>query len=138
MKKVTEEIMFANLNQLKNLYNIQTIETSYIQLFVEQNNIVVNDNILIKSILSESSSEIEKIKDALQTTPETLDLYKLVRLFELLIVEEDRKLNGAVFTPEIITKFLTEQTITSKEQKICDLSCGCGAFLPRCLMDMGR
>lgn len=115
------------VNQLLAIYEIRDIETAFVQFFIDRNNIKVTRNNLIKSIIHNNK---ENIKSAIKNhEPQDFDLYDLINIFELLIPEKDRNLNGAFFTPKKITKFIVKNTIKSKNQTIYDPSCGCGAFL---------
>lgn len=123
-------IMSKFVNQLLAIYEIRDIETAFVQFFIDRNNIKVTRNNLIKSIIHNNKENIKSIKAAIKNyEPQDFDLYDLVNIFELLIPEKDRKLNGAFFTPKKITKFIVKNTIKSKNQTIYDPSCGCGAFL---------
>ena len=48
---------------------------------------------------------------------------------ELLMPAEDKKTNGAFFTPQYIVDYIIEQVAPDQEAKVADLSCGSGAFL---------
>ena len=121
--------MFKIIEKLLTTYEIQEIEVAFIQIFIELNNIKVSKNELIKSILSKNSDKANNLKSKIKRDFQKIDLYDLINIFELLIPARDRKLNGAFFTPKIITEFITNNTIKSQNEKICDPSCGCGAFL---------
>ncbi len=56
------------------------------------------------------------------------DLKLLEKYLELLIPKNDRKVNGAFFTPAYVVDFIIESTPKNKD-KCLDPSCGCGAFL---------
>lgn len=121
--------MFKIIDQLILKYEIKEIEAAFIQLFIEFNKIKVSKNKLIKSILDSEKETIRDIKDYIKKDFKKINLYDLINVFELLIPKKDRKLNGAFFTPKSITDFIVKNTIKSDNQKICDPSCGCGAFL---------
>lgn len=110
-------------------YNTKKIEIALIQLFIDINKVNVKNNKLILSILNNEDNEVNKIKRFLIEKNIKLRLFDLANLFELLIPLEDRKLNGAFFTPKFITDFISSQVIVSQNPIICDPSCGCGAFL---------
>lgn len=106
-----------------------TIETALVQVFVETNNILVRRNTLIKDLLENRSEDIIATKKLLEYEVETKTITDFVNIFELLVPTTDKKINGTFFTPRTITDFIVSQTITSPTQKVCDPSCGCGAFL---------
>lgn len=51
------------------------------------------------------------------------------RELEVLIPENDRKINGAFFTPSYVVDFIIREIAPNDSDRIIDLSCGCGAFL---------
>lgn len=114
------------MDNLPNKYSIEEIERAIVQAFVENKNLRVKNNLLLLDILDKKSKNTEEIKQAIQT-PASFD--DLVGAFELLIPRGDRKLNGAFFTPSVITNYMTDELVSSPDAKICDPSCGCGAFL---------
>lgn len=109
-------------------YSIKDIETSLIKIFLEKNNIKTrNESILL--VLKQNHNKIKiEIEEYLNKLGIVLDLKTIERFFELLIEPEDRKLNGAFYTPTFIVDYVVNDTINNDE-KICDLSCGSGAFL---------
>ena len=115
-------------------YDPATIETALVQVFVEANNILVRRNSLIKNLLEDNGKNILSVKLLLKHKIEIKTITDLVNIFELLVPADDKKTNGTFFTPKIITDFIVSQTITSPTQKICDPSCGCGAFLTAACM----
>ena len=86
-------------------------------------------NILIKGILEKQNEQqsheiLEKIKEL----GIILDLENIEKIFELLIAEDERKVNGAVYTPKFLIKYIIDSTV-SKDMRVCDPACGSGAFL---------
>ncbi|OHB05325.1 MAG: hypothetical protein A3A26_01925 [Candidatus Zambryskibacteria bacterium RIFCSPLOWO2_01_FULL_47_14] len=121
--------MNKNIEKLLKYYNPLLIETGLVQLFIEKNKLPVNENLIIKELLSKEDEQITLIKTLLKNAFNSQNIYDFINVFELLIPDRDKRLNGAFFTPRNITKFITSQKIKSPYQKICDPSCGCGAFL---------
>jgi type I restriction-modification system DNA methylase subunit len=121
--------MQKELNEILNKFTPEDIETALVQLFVHSNKIPVEKNSLVKSILNRENEQISIIKKLLMESIETRILTDFVNFFELLIPASDKKINGSFFTPRFITDFIVNETIKDSEQKICDPSCGCGAFL---------
>jgi len=121
MKKIIEKILEQ--------YEPLQVETALVQLFVEANNISVKKNLLIKTLLDDKGDDVKVLKKRLESKIDTKNIIDFVSVFELLIPHSDKKVNGAFFTPPNITNFIVSQTITSDSQKVCDPSCGCGAFL---------
>lgn len=110
-------------------FAIDDIESAAVQVLIETNNIQVSKNKLILGILNKNTTNINNIKCLLKDKFSRFNLYELEKIFELLIPHENRKINGAFFTPSFVTEYITSELITSKYQTICDPSCGCGAFL---------
>lgn len=121
--------MNTKLLKIIKKHNTQSIENALIQLFVDQNNILVQNNILIKKILADSSRDVILAKQELQEIFQSKEITDFVNIFELLVPNKDKKINGAFFTPKLITDYIVSSTISNPNQKICDPSCGCGAFL---------
>jgi tRNA1(Val) A37 N6-methylase TrmN6 len=117
------------INNLLLKFNIKEIEESLIQFFVEKNNLRVKENKLILGILKNKGEKIIALKEIFKIKIDKFDINDLEKAFELLIPSNDRKINGAFFTPPTITNYIARELIVSDNQSICDPSCGCGAFL---------
>ncbi len=112
-------------------YDIDTLENSIIYLFIEKirKNGIKNRKIKerLKSINPKTT---EFISNFLLNNNIELTLKNIEKIFELLINSEDRKLNGAFYTPDFIVGYINNQVIKKNpEFKVCDCSCGSGAFL---------
>lgn len=128
-KNVPPVCIQKNLAKILGKYDPSVIETALVQLFIESNDIKIKENNLIKGIIGNNKGSILVAKNELNTVLESKNIADFVNIFELLVPLEDKKINGAFFTPQIITDFIVSQTIASASQKVCDPSCGCGAFL---------
>ena len=114
------------MDNLLERYSIEEIEQAIVRAFIENKNLQVKNNRLLLDIINKKSKNSEEIKKLI-SVPTNFD--DLVSAFELLIPKDDRKLNGAFFTPSVITNFMADELISSSDTKVCDPSCGCGAFL---------
>jgi len=121
--------MLKTINKLTKSYLIPDIENACVQYFIESNNIIFSKNIFIKSISKIKKAEIFFIKNLLYNEFKSIDINDLVSIFEMLIPDEDKKINGAFYTPRKITRLIVDEVVIRDNQKICDPSCGCGAFL---------
>lgn len=110
-------------------FEVEDIEQGLVQFFIRKNNIIVQKNKLILEIVNKKSDQISKVKEIIEPKFNKFTIDDLEKAFELLIPSEDREINGAFFTPPNITVYIANELITSDTQKICDPSCGCGAFL---------
>jgi adenine-specific DNA-methyltransferase len=56
---------------------------------------------------------------------------ELIKVFEFVISPAEKLVNGAVYTPKNIRKYIVEQSsvILNFDSRIADISCGCGGFL---------
>ncbi len=121
--------MIQLINNLLLEFKVEDVEHGLVQLFIEKNNLVVRKNRLILEILNKRSDKISGVREIIKSKFDKFSIEDLENAFELLIPSEDRKINGAFFTPPSITNYIASKLITSDTQKICDPSCGCGAFL---------
>ncbi len=121
--------MNKNLLKIIDKYNPQVIENALVQLFVEVNNVEVKNNLFIKNIIQDNSEMVISVKNELYKIFESKNIEDFVNIFELLVPNSDKKINGAFFTPKLITNYIVSETVKTPTQRICDPSCGCGAFL---------
>jgi methylase of polypeptide subunit release factors len=117
-----------DIDWLLGSYSVKDIETSLIKIFLEINNLNTKNELLLEVIRKNHEEIKERIKEYLQNKHIDLNLKNLERFFELLIEPEDRKVNGAYYTPLFIVDYMVNKVI-KKDVKICDCSCGSGAFL---------
>ena len=89
---------------------------------------LINKNDSLYSTLQEFSNILDKHKQKLCFEP-------LLELFEFVISPSDKLINGAIYTPEKIRKYITKESFfqlnTNRYEniKVVDISCGCGGFL---------
>lgn len=115
-----------DIDKLLDNYSIEEIESSTVELFLEENEISDFDNLFIKKIIKQSN-KTSLIKTRLKKFGD-VDLKFIERVFELLIPKDDRELNGAFYTPSFIVEYIINKTIHG-DDNVCDPSCGSGAFL---------
>jgi len=121
--------MKIDIAKLLQDYSIDDIESGLIRLFIKKNNLKVSRCKLILDKIKKGNitldSELGKYHSF---ESENFSLKKLERMFELLIEEGERKINGAFYTPTNIVEYIVETAIT-KDGTVCDPACGSGAFL---------
>ena len=112
-------------------YDIDVIENSLIYLFIEKIKTNGIKNKLIKDKLKKINPlATEFLSNFLKENSIELTIKNIDKIFELLINAEDRKLNGAFYTPDFIVDYINNYVIKKKSDfKVCDCSCGSGAFL---------
>lgn len=117
---------------------VDTINKLLVKTFIEVNKIKnIKNNFLLNEILSE---EIEiKTDDFIRFSDffdKKFDLEDLLELFEFVISPVHKEVNGAVYTPLYIRKYIIKTVVTKFEKqgknlakaKFADISCGCGGF----------
>lgn len=114
---------------LKRHYSIEHIENAFVRLFLARNELVVKHNKLLLAIMNDTHGQVVEIKSYLESKMGQLGLQDLITVFETLIPVEDKSVNGAFFTPHLITSQMVPQVIQTADDKVCDPACGCGAFL---------
>ncbi len=118
--------MKSKVLKLIKKYPINNIENAYVQSFLNYQNIIVVNNKLLLDITCDNSEITQNIVKEI-TPPKTI--FELGTIFELLVPPSDKKINGAFYTPSLITDYISDELICSGNVKLCDPSCGCGAFL---------
>jgi len=127
------------LNFLNKIDNPLKVNRLLVSIFLIHKEISVVKNNLIKNLVINKNDSLYLI---LQKFSNILDKYKqklcfepLLELFEFVISPSDKLINGAIYTPVKIRKYITKESFSQlnisnyKNIKIVDISCGCGGFL---------
>jgi adenine-specific DNA-methyltransferase len=115
------------LTEIIKSYNIKEIEKHLIYSFLNANNLDYFNNEILKSYFTDFKENSKLYFDILNL--EITSIKELENYLELLIPTEDRKFNGAFFTPTYIVDFIINEVKPEEHHKNLDPSCGCGAFL---------
>lgn len=115
------------INQLINSHEIELIEKNLIYAFVENNDLDKSKSPILSELLLDFQPDAETYFSV--SSLEIADLKQLENCLELLIPSNDRKLNGAFFTPTYVVDFIIDELKPKEKDKCLDPSCGCGAFL---------
>lgn len=124
--------------------DIQAINRLLVTSYVSIRNLnIVNNNIIRELLISENDevehSALNSFIGILNREYPNLSLENLIELFEFVISPSEKEVNGAVYTPESIRRFIVSNTLNQfpKEQwenlTIADISCGCGGFFTTAL-----
>ncbi|HHH0660523.1 TPA: class I SAM-dependent DNA methyltransferase [Yersinia enterocolitica] len=115
------------------------VDRLLISAFITTNNIrVVNNNLILKNLISHDNHSESLLLDELLTIIsnefQIFGFEELIKLFEFVISPSDRVVNGAVYTPSHIRKYITDISLKSLDKigdnlSVADISCGCGGFL---------
>jgi len=102
--------------------------------FIIVNKISFKKNKLIKNLYIKNKTEAEILNNFNQlfiNYKQDFSFEVLIKIFEFVISPADKEINGAVYTPENIRKYIIKKTSKNcnKNSKIGDIACGCGAFL---------
>ena len=115
------------INELLNSHEINLIEKHLIYSFLQNNDLESSKSPIVSELLADFKAEPEIY--LLVSTLDIKDLKLLENYLELLIPKNDRKVNGAFFTPTYVVDFIIKETSPKNSDKCLDPSCGCGAFL---------
>lgn len=117
----------------------KSVDRLIISAFLNINNFIPQKNKLLKSYFINDSSTEEFLRlsnfiSLIKREDIKFDFERLIQLFEFVISPSDRIINGAVYTPSYIRKYIVSQTIGHQDEiksgfKLADISCGCGGFL---------
>nr|WP_315170263.1 N-6 DNA methylase [uncultured Flavobacterium sp.] len=118
-------------------YSSDTIDINrlLVSSFLFINKIQTVKNVFINNYIIHEIEELEQLNEFLSLlNKETFVIEELIEFFEFVISPEDKEVNGAVFTPEYIRKYIVEETLKYQENKnindliFGDIACGCGGF----------
>lgn len=120
-------------------YDTWDINRLLVSTFLVINNIRDIQNKFIKKyiIVSSDLEESQHLKEFIELLSKTpFGIEELEEYFEFVISPVDKEINGAVYTPEYIRKYIVGNTIQKHIQndndisnlKFGDIACGCGGF----------
>lgn len=115
------------INKLIDSQEINVIEQHLVYSFLLNKKLDLNKSPVISNFFNDFSPNHE-----IHLEVSSLNIFNLKLLenyLELLIPKEDRKVNGAFFTPTYVVDFIINEVTPKPTDKCLDPSCGCGAFL---------
>lgn len=114
----------------------QTVNKLLVSAFVLVKRIKLKQgSFLRRYLLDQDDEHLNKFIDILKAHNCEFNLENLIELFECVLSPQEKIVNGAVYTPKFIRDYIVEKTFKNKKvtdfknNKIADISCGCGAFL---------
>lgn len=124
--------------------DIQAINRLLVTSYVSIRNLnIVNNNIIRELLISENDevehSALNSFIGILNREYPNLSLENIIELFEFVISPSEKEVNGAVYTPESIRRFIVSNTLSQfpieqwRHLTIADISCGCGGFFTTAL-----
>lgn len=116
-----------SLNMLINKFDVYDIEHQLILNYIEYHGLNDTINSYFKKYIDDYqvNNELSKCVRLLNHTT----IEDIVADMELLIPDNDKKVNGAFFTPSYIVDYIINTIHPQRNDKVIDLSCGSGAFL---------
>lgn len=117
----------TSLNTLINSFSVDEIEKNLIYNFVKENSIDYSDSCYISTYLRDFIPNETLINEIKLLNHNKIE--DIVVDMELLMPHEDKKTNGAFFTPQYIVDYIISNIAPQENSKIIDPSCGSGAFL---------
>jgi len=114
------------------------------------NRLIVSAFLFKKNILNVENQKIKKLViqkyeleyqfltefiEIIKRENENFCFEQLLKLFEFVISPSDKLVNGAIYTPNSIRKYITKQSFDTlridsfNKIKVVDIACGCGGFL---------
>ena len=109
-------------------YSISDAEAALVRLILRTRKINSVRNGVIKKIASRFNKNVEGVENFILEQKIEPTLALLEKFYELRVEGEDRKVNGAYFTPPEIVSYITQETV-HRVGTIFDPACGSGAFL---------
>jgi len=116
--------------------NLSIVNKLIVEAYLQFNKIEVRKNINILSCLQgNDKKQIAEFINLVRLKIGKFDFEDLINLFEISIPTKDVTVNGAVYTPNYIKKFIVEETLKSLPNNnynnilVADIACGTGAFL---------
>ena len=113
------------VTDLLKTFKIEEIEAGLLKYFIKKNNLTPKNKLINEIVRFDSE---DKAYHYFFRLNKEITLSDIENLFELLIPSEDKRINGAVYTPKYIVDYIVMNTI-KKFGTVCDCSCGSGAFL---------
>ena len=116
-------------------YDTKDVNRLLVSSFLVVNKIYRVNNVFINNYIIQEKEELLHLNEFLDLLKkENFDIEELIEFFEFVISPEDKEVNGAVFTPQYIRKYIVENTIKNQDNKnidnliFGDIACGCGGF----------
>ncbi|MVM42299.1 N-6 DNA methylase [Spirosoma sp. HMF3257] len=96
-----------------------------------------NSSLINKLIIREGEEDWEeycRFKKYFHSYQQEFSFEDLIEIFERIVSPADKKVNGAIYTPDLIKSYIIEQVTTNStidlaQALVCDVACGCGGFL---------
>jgi len=115
------------LNQLIQTHDLISLEQHLVYSYLINNKLGFEKNTILTSYFKDFEQNAQLFFDT--SSVNISSIKELENYLELIIPVEDRKFNGAFFTPDYIIDFIINEIQPKENETNLDPSCGCGAFL---------
>lgn len=131
-----KQAIFTYLKR-KKLTDIQMVNRLFVSAYLRHHDLMPQVNhLLIDAYITEDSQDDALLKELICQLDKNeckYSLEDLTKLFEFVISPKDRKVTGAVYTPDyirerIVTEILANYDNNLENIHIADIACGCGGF----------
>lgn len=132
-----KQAIFSYLKQ-KKLTDIRMVNKLFVSAYLRHHGLAPQVNSILTDLyITEESQDNTLLVDLIRQLNKNECKYSiedLTKLFEFVISPEDRKVTGAVYTPNhirerIVTNIFADYDNSLEEIHIADIACGCGGFL---------
>lgn len=110
--------------EITSKYSIEEVERYLIQQYILCNGLDVQESPILSPFFKGETLIEYDFRELEINSLKALESY-----LELLIPKNDRKLNGAFFTPDFIVEFIINEVAPTETDRCLDPSCGTGVFL---------
>lgn len=117
----------ASLTTLAHSFSVDEIEKTLIFYFIQENGIDYSQSSYISNYLFGFTPNTILLNSVAALKHRKIE--EIVVDMELLMPAEDKKTNGAFFTPQYIVDYIISSLAPREDAKVIDPSCGSGAFL---------
>lgn len=115
------------LNQIIQTHDITSLEQHLVYSYLTNNKLNFEKSPILSSYFKDFVQNVQLYFDT--SSLNISSIKELENYLELIIPIEDRKFNGAFFTPDYIIDFIVNEIKPKENDANLDPSCGCGAFL---------
>lgn len=120
--------MRALVSSLTANHSLATCEAAFVEAFIVEAKLHVGRNIALMELRDTAPDDTAEATCVIRQA-RRVSFEDLIVGFELLIPADERRRDGAVFTPRPIADYLALRTVDADTSSILDPSCGCGALL---------
>lgn len=131
MSLMINKMMISRIEKKFKSLEIMEIESAFICAYIRKNNLVITNSIILSTYLEKVElKKIEGIVEYILQSDLIESLDDLIKCFELLIINDDKKNRGMVYTPYPVKEYILESVMVQDTPPcIIDPACGCGSFL---------